>query len=59
MASRRMEEERVNEEVPIKLSKFLKLGKEFKVFKMPKCLPKVIIFLMWKEVISCRWFIRI
>ena len=42
-----------------KLSMLLKVGKEFKVLKMPKCLPKVIIFLMWKEVMRCRWFIRI
>ena len=34
-----------------KLRKFLKVAKEFKVLKMPKCLPKVILFLMWKEVL--------
>ena len=35
-----------------KLRKFLKVGKDFKVLKMPKSLPKVIIlFLMWKEVL--------
>ena len=31
---------------PFKLRKLLKVKKEFKVFKMPKCLPKVILFLM-------------
>ena len=31
---------------PLKLSKFLKVGKELKVLMMPMCLPKVILFLM-------------
>ena len=36
-----------------KLSKFLKMGK---VSKVLNCLPKVIIFLMWKEAMRFRWF---
>ena len=51
MTIRRMEEERVNEEFPIKLSKFLKVRNVFKVIKMHKCLPKVILILIWKEVL--------
>ena len=35
----------------IELGKFLKVGKDFKVLKMPKYLPEVILFLMWKEVL--------
>lgn len=35
---------------PLKLSKFLKVFKEFNVLKMHMCLPKVILFLNWKEV---------
>ena len=34
----------------LNLSKFLKVGKEFKVLKIPMFLPKVNLFVMWKEV---------
>ena len=40
-----------------KLSKYLKVGKEFKVLKMPKCLPKVILFLMCKEVLRFKRYL--
>ena len=36
---------------PLKLSNFLKVDEEFKVLEIPKFLPKVILFLMWKEVL--------
>ena len=54
MAVVRLEEERVNEEVPPQVEQVEQVpqgAKEFKVLKMPKCLPKVILFLMWKEVL--------
>ena len=54
MDARRLEEERVNEEVPPQVEQVEQVpqgAKEFKVLKMPKCLPKVILFLMWKEVL--------
>ena len=38
----------------LKFSMFLKVGKEFKVLKMHKCLQKMILFLMWNEVFMCQ-----